>query len=125
MGWEESDAGEYHSVFLRGDGTVWTVGKNDTGQLGDGSTLDKSDPVQVVDGSGNPFRGVAEISAGRSYTLFLLDDTTVFGTGQNNYGQLGDGTTTQRNHPVLVEDGTGSPFPGWLASLPAVSIVFF
>ena len=38
-----------HTVFLKNDGTVWTVGKNYYGQLGDGTTTDRSNPVQVVD----------------------------------------------------------------------------
>ena len=41
-------AGAGHMVILKSDGTVWTVGFNDSGQLGDNSTTTKSAPVQVV-----------------------------------------------------------------------------
>ncbi len=40
-------AGEGHSLALKGDGTVWAWGGNGYGQLGDGTTMDRSTPVQV------------------------------------------------------------------------------
>ena len=41
-------AGLYHSLALKQDGTVWAWGDNDYGQLGDGTTEDRSTPVQVL-----------------------------------------------------------------------------
>ena len=103
-------AGEEHSTFLKMDGTIWAVGTNLNGQLGDGSYNHWSYPVQVVDGSGNPFTGVIAISAGESHTVFLKNDGTVWAAGYNANGRLGDGTVTQRNQPVCVVDDLGNPF---------------
>ena len=90
-----TSAGYYHTVYLKGDGTVWAAGYNIAGQLGDGTTTQRTNPVQVVDGSGNPLSGVVGISAGANHTVYLKGDGTVWAAGRNNYGQLGDGTTTQ------------------------------
>ena len=43
-------AGYWHSMVLKGDGTVWATGGNDGGQLGDGTTVDKDRFVQVFKG---------------------------------------------------------------------------
>ena len=41
-------AGYSHTVYLKSDGTVWSAGKNSSGQLGDGTTINRYNPVQVV-----------------------------------------------------------------------------
>ena len=105
-------AGQHHTVYLKGDGTVWGAGGNNYGQLGDGSSTDRSNPVQVVDGSGNPLSGVVGISVGGFHTVYFKGDGTVWAVGRNNYGQLGDGTTTNRSNPVQVVDGSGNPLSG-------------
>ena len=105
-------SGDHHSVYLLWDGTVWAVGSNSVGQLGDGSTTQRNNPVQVVDGSGNPVSGVVQISAGAIHTVFLKGDGTVWATGSNEYGRLGDGTTVNKSVPVQVVDGSGNPLSG-------------
>ena len=101
-----------HTVYLKGDGTVWAAGRNESGQLGDGATTNRSNPVQVVDGSGNPLSGVVGISAGNDHTVCLKVDGTVLAVGYNYNGQLGDGTTTGRTNPVQVLDESGNPLSG-------------
>ena len=105
-------AGNYHTVYLKEDGTVWATGKNENGQLGDGTTTGKYNPVQVLDVSGNPLTGVVEISAGRDHSVFLKGDGTVWAVGLNSSGQLGDGTNTLRTNPVQVVDASGNPLSG-------------
>ena len=105
-------SGDHHSVYLMWDGTVWAVGSNSVGQLGDGSTLQRDHPVQVTDLSGNPLSGVVKISAGAIHTVFLMGDRTVWATGSNEYGRLGDGTTVNKSNPVQVVDNSGNPFSG-------------
>jgi alpha-tubulin suppressor-like RCC1 family protein len=97
-------AGSHHSLALGEDGTVWAWGYNGYGQLGDGTTTNRSRPVKVLD-----LKGVKAIAAGRlqdgsHYSLALREDGTVWAWGYNGYGQLGDGTTTNRNMPVKVSD---------------------
>jgi len=89
--------GEKHLVMLKEDGTVWSVGENGYGQLGDGTIVDKIIPVQVYGMS-----DVVDISAGDSHTLMLKSDGTIWGVGLNASGQLGDGTTTNRYTPVKM-----------------------
>ena len=62
-------AGMYHYIYLKMDGTVWSVGRNSTGQLGDGTTQD-SLSVQVLNEDGSPFNEVDAISAGLDHTYF-------------------------------------------------------
>ncbi|MBI4970897.1 MAG: DUF2341 domain-containing protein [Candidatus Omnitrophica bacterium] len=88
-------AGDYHTVALKTDGTVWAWGLNSYGQLGDGTTTNSSIPVQ------SQITGiVTRIAAGNSHTVALKTDGTVWAWGYNVYGQLGDGTTTDSSVPV-------------------------
>ncbi|HVV71402.1 MAG TPA: PQQ-binding-like beta-propeller repeat protein, partial [Verrucomicrobiae bacterium] len=89
-------AGGYHSMALKSDGTVWACGNGYYGQLGQGvNNSDYYTPVQVPG-----FTGVVSISAGFLTSLAVKNNGTVWGWGQNNYYQIGDGTTTQRWSPV-------------------------
>jgi len=90
-------AGSDHSVALNDFGIVWSWGKNSYGELGDGTTTERSTPVAVSD-----LNNVIAISAGYSHTMALTAEGTVWAWGQNYSGQLGDGTTTVRTTPVQV-----------------------
>ena len=64
VGLKETAGGRHHTIYLRSDGTVWAVGKNDYGQLGDGLTKDSNIPVQVMAESGVGLSNVISVSAG-------------------------------------------------------------
>ncbi len=94
-------AGNYHSVALKNDGTVWTFGRNNNGQLGDNTTAQRNTPIKVHGPSDVGFlAGITGIAAGRYSTVTRKNDGTVWSWGYNGYGNLGDGTYTQRNTPV-------------------------
>ncbi|MEQ1862581.1 MAG: HYR domain-containing protein [Chthoniobacteraceae bacterium] len=90
-------AGAEHSVALRDDGTVWTWGAGDKGQLGDGLGQMSRAPVQVPG-----IAGAVEIAANGGHTLVRLADGSVRAFGNNTNGELGDGTKLNRFSPVAV-----------------------
>jgi len=96
-------SGGDHTLVLKSDGTVWSWGGNFNGQLGDGTTTERSTPVQV-----SGLTGVTAISAGSYHSLALKNDGTVWAWGGNIFGQLGDGTTTDSSTPVQVSNLTGA-----------------
>jgi alpha-tubulin suppressor-like RCC1 family protein len=101
-----SAGGDSHVCALLTDDTVNCWGSNDSGQLGDGTTVDRSNPVEVLasgDTQGtNVLGGVAQVSAGEFHTCAVLTDGTARCWGANPNGQLGDGTAVDRSNPVQV-----------------------
>jgi len=93
-------AGLSHTCALTLNGGVECWGSNFYGQLGDGTTADKSTPVNVVGLSS----GVTAISVGHNFTCALITNGGVKCWGANDVGQLGDGTTSNKNIPVDVID---------------------
>ncbi|HOM01900.1 MAG TPA: hypothetical protein PLH43_03625 [Acetivibrio sp.] len=91
-------AGERHYLALKSDGTVWAWGNNNNGQLGDGTSSSKTNPVQVKD-----LYDVKSIAAGGLHSLALKKDGTVWSWGYNSDGQLGNGTTKNSEIPVQVQ----------------------
>jgi alpha-tubulin suppressor-like RCC1 family protein len=98
-----------HTIALKSDGTVWTWGNNYYGQLGDGTTTNHSNPVQVKLSDGTPLTNIIEIAGGTYHTIALKNDGTVWTWGNNIKGQLGDGTTAHQSSPVQVKSADGTP----------------
>jgi alpha-tubulin suppressor-like RCC1 family protein len=70
------------TVLPREAATLTTFGRNQDGQLGDGTTTPSTVPLQVAD-------RVVQVVTGPVNTYFLKDDGTLWGMGRNNVGQLG------------------------------------
>lgn len=105
-----------HTCVLLANGTVRCWGDNASGQLGDGTTINRVRPVTVVRPEaegGGALTGVTAISTGSGHTCALMDDGAVRCWGQNRRGQLGVSTpavgaeSDPRPHPVTVDGLTG------------------
>ena len=92
--------GGHHYVALKGNGTVYTWGYNNSGELGLGDTNNRLEPTQTN------MKNVIDIAAGYNHTIILKSDGTVWTSGQNKYGQLGDGSTVDSNsfHKVKLNE---------------------
>lgn len=102
--------GDDHLLFLKTDGSLWTSGNNQFGQLGDGSKTWRGHPLPVA-------RDVVRIAAGAHHSLFLKADGSLWGMGLNYYGELGAGSPSSITTPVQIASdvaeiaaGLGSTF---------------
>ncbi|MCL1864281.1 MAG: hypothetical protein FWF73_00520 [Spirochaetes bacterium] len=108
-------AGGNHTVALKSDGTIWAWGANDSGQLGDGTTTQRNFPVQIKIDALTPFIDVVAVSAGYSHTVTIKEDGTIWAWGANNFGQFGDGTTTQSQRPKQINSSSWkAASAGWM-----------
>jgi alpha-tubulin suppressor-like RCC1 family protein len=99
--WSQVSAGDYYSLGLTSTGIAYSWGSNNYGRLGDGTTTARSSPVTVIGGITN----WSQVSAGNGHSLGLIATGILYAWGRNNYGQLGDGTTTNRSSPITVIGG--------------------
>ena len=82
-------AGASHTVYLKSDGSVFATGSNVFGELGDGTTRNQSNPVEVKHADGSGLSGVVGMSAGASHTVYLKNDRSVWATGENSKVPIG------------------------------------
>jgi alpha-tubulin suppressor-like RCC1 family protein len=92
----QASAGMYHSLFVESDGSLWAMGANGNGQLGDGTTTERHVPVMIEPSN------VVAVAAGLNFSLFLTSDGNLWAMGANGNGQLGDGTTTEQHRPEQI-----------------------
>jgi alpha-tubulin suppressor-like RCC1 family protein len=76
--------GYYYTLLIKWDGTLWAWGDNDSGQLGDTTTSDRSSPVQVGD-----IIDWVSVAGGTGHTVAIRQDGSLWAWGRNNVGQLG------------------------------------
>ena len=84
-----------HTMVLMSDGTVWGTGSNSFGQLGIGNTTQQT-VLTPINTSTIGEKKAISISCGGYYTMVLMSDGTVWGTGINSNGELGIGNTTNK-----------------------------
>jgi len=92
-------AGSVNSMFIRNDHTLWTVGYNVYGQLGNGFTSDTNRPTDIAS-------NVVSVAAGQSHTVFVQTNGAAWGMGYDFYGQLGLGpNNASQALPVRLLNG--------------------
>ena len=102
--------GEFHSLALKEDGTVWSFGENDQGQLGTGKIGSPQGTAVQVQG----LRGVSQIDADFNQSYAILENGAVRAWGANDFGQLCNGTKKRSAVPVAVNGLDGMALAaGW------------
>ena len=101
--WSAVTAGEYHTVALKSDGTLWAWGYNHKGQLGDNNTTDRHVPTQEDSHATN----WSAVAAGWWHTVALKTNGTLYAWGFNDKGQLGNGTN-EESHKPFQEDSNAT-----------------
>ncbi|MFO1243088.1 MAG: hypothetical protein U1E36_07850 [Rickettsiales bacterium] len=99
----------YYSCMILSNGRLYCIGKNDVGQLGAGDTVDKKTYTEVSGG----FSDWKAITLNNSNSCGIRGtNNEVYCWGHNDFGQLGDGTSTNRSIPTPVKPESGSN-TGW------------
>ena len=100
--------GDGHTMVLMSDGSIYGCGLNTNGQLGDGTTTQRTRLTLMTNSTG---KTPLYISCGNNHTMVLMSDGYVYACGINSSGELGDGSTTNRTtlRQMTVGDGI-TPF---------------
>ena len=95
--WREISMTGSHTLALKQDGTLWGLGYNGWGQLGDGTVASKYTLAQT--GTATDWKAV---TTGFTHSIAIKQDGTLWGWGYNARYEVGDGTTTVRTTPVQL-----------------------
>jgi alpha-tubulin suppressor-like RCC1 family protein len=94
--WLNVGGGTSHVLATRKDGTLWAWGRNESGQLGDNTTINRSSPVQVAGANYDYALG------GHIFSLAIRKDGSVWSWGGNYYGELGQNDGIYRSIPTQI-----------------------
>jgi len=95
--------GGAHSSALTSSGRLFTWGDNEYGQLGDETTIQRNTPIDITASFNlNEDETIIQVSLGGAHSSALTSTGRLFTWGDNEYGQLGDETTIQRNTPTDI-----------------------
>ncbi|MDH5721666.1 MAG: DUF4215 domain-containing protein, partial [Spirochaetia bacterium] len=95
--WTLAAVGYKQAIALKSNGTLWAWGRNDYGQVGDGTSATRYLPVQI----GADIDWIS-VSAGNNHSIAVKANKNIWAWGYNAYGQLGENTTETRFSPVLI-----------------------
>ncbi|MFI5304224.1 MAG: RCC1 domain-containing protein, partial [Nitrospiria bacterium] len=101
-------SGSQHTCALISDGTVYCWGLNSSGQFGNSSTANSNVPVPAFGITTTSSVTAFAIAAGESHTCALMSNLSIWCSGSNISGQLGNGTTTDSSSPVIVSGLTSA-----------------
>lgn len=90
-----TDTSSHSSFSVRTNGTLWSWGYNNRGQLGHGNVINRSQPIQV-----GVLTNWSEVSCGNQFANAIKTDGTLWGMGLG--GSIGDGTVVSRSSPVQI-----------------------
>jgi alpha-tubulin suppressor-like RCC1 family protein len=120
-------AGQWSTLVLKTDGTVWGWGYSGWGNLGNSTTFsfEQKSPVQTRLSDGTPLTSVIQLAAGQySTSMAVTADGSVWGWGQNRYGHLGIGSASETGQysPVPMRSASGNGrFTGAIQVAPGIS----
>ncbi len=94
-----------HTIALSASGKIFAWGANSSGQCGVGNVNDQRTPVDITD----KFEGetISQVGLGSNFTVVLTESNKVYTFGENEYGQLGIGNTTDKSTPTDITDQFG------------------
>ena len=98
--WSSVSAGSWHTAAIKDNGTLWTCGRNDYGEKGDGTLALAIGFAQ----ESTLATTWTSVSAGALHTVAIQGGNTLFTWGDNYFGQLGNGTQT--NKYVATQEST-------------------
>ena len=100
--WSKVACGNFHAAAIKTDGTLWTWGRNYSGQVGDDTDVNKPSPVQTIAGGTN----WSQVACGQQHTAAIKTDGTLWTWGDNYpAGGLGDNTNVDKSSPVQTIAG--------------------
>ena len=99
--WNTIFAGDHHSMAIKTDGTLWTWGNNDEGQFGTNNTSGSLIPLNISATAAGIIT-YKFVSCGAFHTLAIRTDNSLWATGINTDGQIGDGTNNNRTSFVKI-----------------------
>jgi len=102
--WKEAKCGDSHTIALKSDGTIWSWGYNNNGELGDGTNDDKWIAVEEITNS----HDWKSIDAGGWFSMAIKNDGTLWVWGHNDLGQFGNNsdifTNNSSSEPIKVSN---------------------
>ncbi|HEX3856126.1 MAG TPA: hypothetical protein VHY30_02385, partial [Verrucomicrobiae bacterium] len=99
------------TFFIKDDGSLWAMGNNQGGYLGDGTFDTPDHPIQIVSS------GVKAVVCGEAFTIFLKDDGSVWGFGWSGDGELGIENNSVMKPKKIITGEVVSIAAGYLHSL--------
>ena len=116
VNWIDASCGDYHSLGLRANGTLYAWGSGISGQLGDNTSVSRSSPVLVVGG----ITDWVMASGGNLSSIAVRANGTAYSWGQGSFGLRGNGTLNTASSPGLISGG----FTDWVSvNMQGASVV--
>jgi len=96
------DGGFYYSLGVTSNGKVFAWGRNQFGQLGDGTIIQRNSPTLIAFTDLQIGETIESVNTGSNHSFAVTTNGRVYAWGRNQFGQLGNGTITDRINPTLI-----------------------